>query len=202
MYCVGLTGTIASGKSLASNYFKSQGIDVLNADTIAKELTQKNTPALTEISRHFGKDFLTKKGDLDRRKLRSHIIHHPEERRWLEELLHPMIRQHIESAIKQCTSPYCIIEIPLLLDRTPYPYLQRVLLITAEPEQQIQRLMTRDECSETEARALLAQQESNNSRAEIADDIILNTGSIETLNDKLSQLHHNYLRAQAKNAPA
>jgi dephospho-CoA kinase len=198
MYCIGLTGTIASGKSLAIDYFKSQGIDTLNADVIARELTQNGSPALAEISRYFGKDFLTSNGDLNRRKLRSHIVAHPEDRQWLEQLLHPMIRQHIESAIAHCKSPYCVIEIPLLLDRTPYPYLNRVLLITSEPHQQIQRLMARDHCSETEAKALLAHQETNNHRAELADDIVLNTGSVDELNDKLDELHHNYLQERCR----
>lgn len=194
MYCIGLTGTIASGKSLAIDYFKSQGIDTLNADVIARELTQKDSPALTDISRHFGKDFFNPNGDLDRRKLRSHIIAHPDERQWLEQLLHPMIRQRIESAITQCKSPYCVIEIPLLQEKNHYPYLNRILLITSEPQQQIQRLMARDHCSEAEAIALLAHQESNNSRTDIADDIVLNTGSIDALQHQLNQLHQHYLQ--------
>ncbi len=194
MYCIGLTGTIASGKSLAINYFKSQGIDTLNADVIARELTQKGSQALTDISQHFGQDFLTSDGELNRRKLRSHILAYPDDRQWLEQLLHPMIRQRIEAAITHCKSPYCVIEIPLLLDKTPYPYLNRVLLITSEPQQQIQRLMARDNCSETEAKALLAHQETNNHRAALADDIVLNTGSVDELNRKLSELHQNYLQ--------
>lgn len=193
MYCIGLTGTIASGKSLAIDYFKSQGIDTLNADVIARELTQKGSPALAEISRYFGTSFLTSNNDLDRRKLRNHIVAHPKDKQWLEQLLHPMIRQRIESAITQCKSSYCVIEIPLLLDRTPYPYLNRVLLITSTPRQQIQRLMARDHCSETEAKALLAHQETNNHRAALADDILLNAGSIDELNCKLNKLHQNYL---------
>ena len=198
MYCIGLTGTIASGKSLAMEYFKSQGIDTLNADVIARELTQKGSPALVDISQYFGKEFLTSNGDLDRRILRSHIVGHPEDRQWLEQLLHPMIRQHIEAAIAYCKSPYCVIEIPLLLDRTPYPYLNRVLLITSEPQQQIQRLMARDHCTEAEAKALLAHQETNNHRAALADDIILNTSSVDELHCKLGELHHHYMGVVAQ----
>lgn len=195
MYCVGLTGTIASGKSLAMLYFKSQGIDTLSADEIAKELTQKNAPALTRIREHFGHDFFFDNGELNRRALRNHIVKHPKDREWLEQLLHPMIRQTIESAIRQCNSPYCVIEIPLLLDRTPYPYLNRVLLITSEPRQQIERLIERDRCTENEAKALLAHQSSNDQRAAIADDIVINTGSIDAFNQQLGRLHLNYLRA-------
>ena len=193
MYCIGLTGTIASGKSLAMDYFKSKGIDTLNADVIARELTQKGSPALKAIIQYFGHDFLTLNGDLDRRKLRNHIVTHPEKRQWLEQLLHPMIRQQLESALTHCKSPYCVIEIPLLLDRATYPYLNRVLLITSESQQQIQRLMARDNCSETEATLLLCHQETNNHREALADDIVLNTGSVDELNRRLDELHYNYL---------
>ncbi len=193
MYCVGLTGTIASGKSAALTYFKTLGIDTLSADDIAKQLTRKDSPALTQICLHFGNKILTEKGDLNRRQLRNHIMNHPADRLWLENLLHPLIRQHIELNISQCLEPYCVIEIPLLNDRKTFPYLNRVLLITSEPQQQIDRLMARDNCSKTEALSLLEHQKSNNNHATVADDILFNNGSIETFHNELNALHHRYL---------
>ncbi len=198
MYCIGLTGTIASGKSTAIDFFRTKGIDTLNADDIARQLTQKDTPALAEIGQYFGDDILTPNGELNRRLLRNHIMHHPESRHWLERLLHPQIRQKIELSISKCHSPYCIIEIPLLTDRSAYPYLQRVLLITALSQQQIERLIKRDHCSENEALALLTHQESNNNRATLADDIVFNNGSIDELHQKLNQLHQQYLKEALK----
>lgn len=193
MYCIGLTGTIASGKSAAISYFKTLGIDTLSADDIAKQLTRKDSPVLTQICQHFGNKILTADGELNRRQLRNHIMNHPTDRLWLENLLHPLIRQHIELGISQCHEPYCVIEIPLLNNRKTFPYLNRVLLITSEPQQQIARLMTRDNCSETEALALLAHQKSNNNHATLADDILFNTGSLEAFHNELNALHRRYL---------
>jgi dephospho-CoA kinase len=194
MYCVGLTGTVASGKSLALDYFKSLTIDTISADQISRQLTQQNSPALEEMCQYFGNDILDHTGALNRRALRRHILEHPEAKQWLEALLHPKIRQQIAAAISHSQSPYCVIEIPLLADRITYPYLQRVLLITSQPETQIQRLMSRDHCSEKEASALLTHQQANDHRHTIADDIIMNNGSIAELHQKLYPLHLNYLR--------
>ena len=193
MYCIGLTGTIASGKSAAIAYFKTLGIDTLSADDIAKQLTCKNSPAFTEICQHFGSNILTADGDINRRQLRNHIMNHPIDRLWLENLLHPLIRQRIELSITQCHGPYCVIEIPLLNNRKTFPYLNRVLLITSEPQQQIARLMARDNCLEAEAKALLEHQKSNNNREALADDILLNSGSIDAFHNALNALHHRYL---------
>lgn len=192
MYCVGLTGTIASGKSTVIAYFNQLGIDTINADTIAKELTTIDTPALKEIIDHFGHTFQLQTGELNRRLLRQHIMSHPTDKIWLENLLHPLIRKEIERRITISRSQYCIIEIPLLSDRNLYPYLNRVILITAEPEQQIKRLIARDHCSKTEAQKMLAQQEQNNNRATLADDVVLNNSSINELNKQLFALHQKY----------
>jgi dephospho-CoA kinase len=194
MYCIGLTGTIASGKSIAMAYFKEIGIETINADTLSRQLTEPPSPFLEQLIQHFGNACLDEHGLLDRPKLRAHIIKHPSDKHWLEQLLHPEIRRQIEAAIKQCHGPYCVIEIPLLLDRTPYPYLNRVLLITAEREHQIQRIIARDGCDKAWAAAILDLQETNNHRPAIADDIILNNGSMDTLYEKLYQLHQGYLR--------
>jgi dephospho-CoA kinase len=198
MYCVGLTGTIASGKSTAISYFNQLGIETLNADDIAKQLTRKQTPALNEISKHFGTQILLPSGELNRRQLRQQIMADQADKTWLENLLHPLIRKQIEMNITQCQSPYCVIEIPLLSDRRLYPYLNRVLLITAEPAQQIARLITRDNCSESEATALLGQQEKNNNRASLADDVIVNKSSMTALQSQLHKLHQTYLSQSKK----
>lgn len=194
MYCIGLTGTIASGKSTAMAYFKSRGVAVLSADDIAKGLTAPNMPALKKISDHFGPGVFTHNGELNRRLLRQTIMGSPTEKHWLEALLHPLIRQEIETQLTSCTGPYCVIEIPLLLDRKPYPYLSRVLLITADKEEQIRRLMARDHCTKTEALNLLHLQEHNNPRAALADDYVVNQGSPKALIEKLEALHVIYTR--------
>lgn len=185
MYCIGLTGTIASGKSTAISFFKKLGIDTLSADDIARQLTLKNTPALTKITHHFGKSILNSEGELNRSLLRQKILNHPDDRLWLENLLHPLIRKQIEHEIKYCKSSYCVIEIPLLTDRNTYPYLDRVLLITSDNNQQIHRLISRDQCSYEEAIKFVEHQEKMNNRHEFADDVICNNGLISDFHNQL-----------------
>lgn len=192
MYCVGLTGNIASGKSTVATYFAALGIDVISADNIAKELTRKAKPAFKAIHSHFGDAVLTITGELDRRYLRQIIFQNPTERIWLENQLHPLIRIQIENLTQAVTSPYCIIEIPLLRDRELYPYLNRILLVEAKPEQQIERLTTRDNCSKEDTLAILATQADKGMLHELADDVLENTGSLKELQKKVMQWHKIY----------
>lgn len=193
VYCVGLTGTIASGKSTVAQEFARLGIDIISADQISKELTKTNEPALQKIIEHFGQSLLTSTGELNRQHLREIIFNRPTERHWLENLLHPLIRKRIEQKTQHCTSPYCIIEIPLLTDKKSYPYLNRVLLILAQREQQISRLKQRDQSSKEQALAILKVQADEATLRALADDIIMNNGSVEDLQEHVIRLHEQYL---------
>lgn len=193
MYCVGLMGNIASGKSTVASFFKRQEIDVISADKIARELTASNQPAFYSIVNHFGHSIINGAGELDRQTLRAIIFSDPKQRLWLEKLLHPLIREHILHKITEVQSPYCLIEIPLLNDRADYPYLNRVLLVMADREQQVERVMLRDKVSREQALAILAAQPKDLKRREFADDIIINNGSLSELSKKIEKLHHQYL---------
>jgi dephospho-CoA kinase len=198
MYCIGLTGSIGSGKSTVAAQFAKLGIDIVSADHIARNLVQRDQPALQNIIQHFGTKVLTENGELDRRHLREIIAHNTLERMWLENLLHPLIRKEIEKTIQQCTSPYCIIEIPLLFDKTGYPYLNRILLVLAETELQIKRLMQRDHASRQHACAMLATTRNEEAkRLTIADDILTNDGTLDDLKKNVAHWHEIYLRNAA-----
>ncbi len=195
MYCIGLTGTTGSGKSTVASNFATLGINVISADEIAKQLTLKNEPAFQDILHHFGNAVLTPAGELNRPYLRQLIFKNKQERVWLEQLLHPLIRKQIEYNISNVTTPYCIIEIPLLTDGSNYPYLHRILLIKAERQQQIERFMARDNSSKEEALAVLLAQKANEAKhLDLADDILSNTGSRLELKEKVDALHTKYLR--------
>ena len=199
MYCFGLTGSIASGKSTVAKIFSQLGIDIISADHIAKALVQPNQPALEKIIQHFGPSITLDNGELNRRHLRELIINNPEDRLWLENLLHPLIRETIQQDIFDCKSPYCIIEIPLLTSTLNYPYLNRVLLILATPEQQVTRIQTRDKCSKQQASALLETTRiEDEKRLKIADDVIVNDGSLEVLQQQVLALHAKYLLVAKK----
>ncbi len=199
MYCVGLTGNIASGKSTVAALFKALGITIISADAESRELTGPNESAFQSIISHFGDRVLLPSGDLDRKLLRSIIFNHSEHRLWLEQLLHPLIRERILQKISQVRSPYCIIEIPLLNNLNGFPYLHRVLLVIAPLELQIKRIRERDNASEAQARAILATQTDNLKRQAFANDLIENDDSLEKLARQVEILHNNYLTLSATN---
>ena len=192
MYCVGLTGPIASGKSTVAGLFAEQGVDLISADAIAKELTSKGQPALTKIIQHFGKGFLDNAGHLQRGKLREHIFQDPLARKWLENLLHPLIRQAIATKILQAPKLYYMIEIPLLKNRQKYPYLNRILLISTVRNLQMQRLIQRDQHNEEQVKTIFAAQVEHHIDKAAVDDIIINTGSLADLKQEVLQLHQQY----------
>ncbi len=193
VYCVGLTGTIASGKSTVAGCFSKLGIEIISADQISKSLTAKTTPAFHEILHHFGTSILTPAGEIDRPQLRTLIFKDPKARRWLEHLLHPLIKEGIIHALQHVQSPYCLIEIPLLKLRTDYPYLNRVLFIESNPTQQIERAKARDGSSKADTLAILAAQANTAQVREIADDVLTNTGTLSDLDHQVLGLHQKYL---------
>lgn len=196
MYSVGLIGGIASGKSTVAQYFADLGVAVLSADTIAKQLTQPNEPAFLAIIDHFGTNILTHTGELDRRRLRTYLFQDPKERTWLEALLHPLIRQRLQQEHLKNQGPYDIIEIPLLKAKSDYPYLNRILWV--QTTQTLERLMARDDCSQEQAQAMIACQVSAEKQRAVADDVLVNDGSINELKKQVTLLHHDYvLRAQS-----
>lgn len=192
-YAIGLTGSIATGKSTAAAFFERHAIDIISADEIARDLTNYGEPALTSIVSHFGQGILKKNGELDRKALRKKIIRHPAERLWLEGYLHPQIRARIENALSDATSPYVMIEIPLLINRENYPYLKRVLLLQMDEELQLKCLMARDKCTYDDAVAMLKLQPREELRRAIADDVICNDGNPDHLEEALTALHFKYL---------
>jgi dephospho-CoA kinase len=193
IYSVGLTGNIASGKSTVAELFSSLGIKIINADQVSRELTVRNSIAYKEIINRFGTELTLENGELNRRQLRDTIFANPEERAWLERLLHPLIRQRLEQQIQLCTTPYCVVEIPLLIDKKNYPYLNRILLVTAPLDIQIKRVMARDQCTEEQALAIISVQPDIDERLKYADDVIVNDSELNELKTAVMSLHFKYM---------
>ena len=194
MYSIGLTGQIASGKSTVAKLFSTLGTEVVGADLIAKELTQRSKPAFQLIKEHFDITIIDETGEINRAKLRKLIFNDENARLWLENLLHPLIRNRIEQDLMTITSPYCIVEIPLLRDRKNFSFLDRVLFIESSEALKTSRVSKRDQCSEKAALNILATQGEINSQNIMPDDIIVNNGSIEQLQDEVKRLHQLYLQ--------
>ncbi len=192
-YSVGLTGNIASGKSTVAELFSDVGVQIINADQVSRQLTAKDTAAYKEIISHFGTLMVLENGELNRRLLRERIFTNPEDRIWLEQLLHPLIRQQLEQQIRHCITPYCIVEIPLLINKDPYPYLNKILLVTTSSDIQIQRVMQRDHCTKEHALAIISVQPPINERLKYADDVIVNDFGYNELATEVSRLHLKYL---------
>lgn len=194
MYAILLTGTIASGKSTVGKLFAQHGITRIDADHIAKALTEPDTDSYHKIIAHFGEKVIDPStAVLSRKKLRDIIFSDTSERLWLERLLHPLIREKIGEALAASTSPYSIVEIPLLFNREKYPFGKRVLLILAPEYIQVQRLLARDHIDAQQAQAILASQPDEQTRIKLADDIIMNDQDIKHLQTEVEELHQKYL---------
>ena len=119
-YIVALTGGIGSGKSTVANAFADLGINVIDADIIARQVVEPGAPALHAIADHFGANMIAADGTLQRRALRERIFANPEEKNWLNDLLHPLIQQETQHQIQQATSPYVLWVVPLLVENSLY----------------------------------------------------------------------------------
>ncbi len=193
MLTIGLTGGIASGKTLAARYFAELGITVIDADIIARDVVVAGTAAHEKIIQHFGTRVLDKNGGLLREKLREVIFVDANEREWLEQLLHPLILQEIKQRIKQAHSLYCIVVIPLLLEKNTNEGIDRILVIDAPETLQIQRLKQRDNLTEDLIKAILRTQLTRQQRLPKADDVIINDGEVTQLKQEVNKLHNKYL---------
>lgn len=192
-FVLGLTGGIGSGKSAASNWFERQGITVVDADVVAREIVEIGQPALTAIQQHFGDWVLMNNGELNRRALREHIFKEPSTRHALEAITHPAIRLSIIQQLAQASSPYVILVSPLLFETNQHELTQRTLLIDATEQLQIQRASTRDGQNIEQIQKIIQAQMPRSEKQKFANDIVLNDGHLDHLYAQLRPLHLAYL---------
>ena len=190
---VGLTGGIGSGKSEVSHRFEQLGVTIVDADLIARQVVAPNTPALSEIAAHFGRELLNSDGSLNRTRLRQIIFTSPNERIWLESLLHPIIRQETQRQLATHTSPYCILVSPLLLETDQFQLVDRILVVDTNEQLQTHRAAERDQTSTDQIQKIIATQLSRHQRLNKADDVIVNQGTLAELGEKVHALHKKYL---------
>jgi dephospho-CoA kinase len=197
---VGVTGGIASGKTTIANLFQQHfNIDIVDADVIARDVVAPNSAGLNAIITHFGNTILHADGSLHRKELRRIIFSQPDEKAWLDNLLHPMIRQQMQQALTKVNSPYALLVVPLLIENKLQSMVDRVLVIDVDPEIQIARTIQRDNVSREQAEKILAAQASRQQRLAIADDIINNHVSNDELLQIISTLNKKYLAIAEKN---
>ena len=194
MLIIGLTGGIGSGKSVASDKFKSLGIVVVDADVASRTVVEPGKPALKEIQDHFGSGIITAEGKLDRNKLREIIATDAKERKWLESVLHPKIGEQITKEISESTSIYTLFVAPLLLETNSQEMCSRVVVVDVPKDVQIQRTAKRDKVSSNQVEQMVAAQMKREKRLEKADDVLLNNGTIEDLEKQVEELHKKYIQ--------
>ena len=174
MYVVAITGGIGSGKTTVANQFAELGIEVVDADVIAREVVEPGTPALAAIAAHFGSDVITPDGQLDRRRLRERVFTDPQGKGWLNALLHPSFAPRCSASVRYCSLPYCLLVVPLLVENRLTALANRVLVIDVDEATQIERTCRRDGVSHEQAQAILAAQASRAERLAAADDVLDN----------------------------
>lgn len=199
-YTVALTGGIGSGKTTVANAFSRCGVNVVDADVIARQVVEPGTPALAAIGERFGDTVINADGTLNRRMLRERIFSSPADKAWLNAQLHPLIHQETQRQIVQATSPYVLWVVPLLVENQLHTKADRVLVVDVSPEIQLSRTMQRDGVTREHAEQILAAQATREARLAVADDVIDNNGAPDAVASDVARLHAAYLRYAAQAA--
>ena len=192
-FIVGLTGGIGSGKTTVANLFAELGITLVDADIVAREVVAKGSEGLTRIIEHFGADVCQNDGSLNRIALREIIFNQPHQRDWLNNLLHPMIRNTMLKQVQQADSAYVIMVVPLLFENGLDKLVNTTLVVDVDPKLQISRTSERDKVASTQVEQIILSQMPRDQRLSKADDIIDNQGQLNALRSKVASLHHKYL---------
>ncbi|MDA9947300.1 dephospho-CoA kinase [bacterium] len=190
---IGLTGGIGSGKSAAANFFHSEGVTVLDADQLAREVIEQNTPGFQSIVDYFGSDIIGEDGYIDRAKLRQEIFDDKEKKKAIESIIHPLVRDLMAERIAASTSPYSIIMVPLIFETNSMSAYNRILVIDCDTKLQLERATLRDNNSSEQIQKILDSQCSRTERLSIANDVIPNNDTLENLKTRSLAMHKFYL---------
>lgn len=200
MFIVGITGGIGSGKSAVTTILQTLNIQVVDADIVAREVVEHGSPALEAIKQRFGPEALLADGSLNRAKLRGIIFNKPEEKSWLESLLHPLIRESIICQLNNTKSDYCVLASPLLFETNQHQLTDFNVVVDTPEELQIERTTKRDGNTESQVKSIIQSQLPRADRNAKADYLIINESSLEDLKAKVALLHQVLLeKAEQKN---
>ena len=194
MLRIGLTGGIASGKTLIAHEFVALGAIVIDTDTIAREVVVPGSAGASRLRKVFGDHVFATDGTLARKRLRQLVFGDPALRLELETLLHPLIRARTLAALATTLAPYAIVAVPLLVETGFAAHVDRVLVVTCPREKQIERLIARDAITRSEAVAMIEAQVTDQARQAAADDVIDNGGPIGATLARVAELHRRYLQ--------
>ncbi|WP_138437245.1 dephospho-CoA kinase [Marinobacter shengliensis] len=197
MKIVGLTGGIGSGKSTVVRIFGDLGVHWVDADDVAREVVEPGTAGLAAIAEHFGREILQADGALDRAALRQRVFENPEERIWLERLLHPVIREELvrqlQSPDATYSQPYVLLVSPLLLETDQHELVDRIVVVDVPEDIQIERTMARDDNSQAQVERIMAAQMARDERRSRADAVIDNNCPLQDVERQVCELHNRFL---------
>ena len=192
-YVVGITGGIGSGKSAVTDHLETKGITVVDADKVARVVVEPGTSGLAAIAEHFGQEILLPDGGLDRAALRKLVFDNPDERKVLEGITHPRIREEIARQLNEASSPYVVLASPLLLESGQNSFADYVVVVDVPESVQLNRTMARDDNSEQLVKSIMAAQLNRETRLSRADTSISNDGTLEELYARVDDLHQDLL---------
>lgn len=192
-WVLGLTGGIGCGKTAVSNMLEQLGITIVDADIIARQVVKPKSDGLNAIVRKFGHSILLSDGTLNRSALRERIFTNSADKEWLNNLLHPLIRNKIYNDLTAAKSPYVVLVAPLLFENALDKLCNRTLLIDIPQNVQIERTASRDNVSVEQVKAIIAAQMSREDKQKKADDILNNDRALNDVNHDLLTLHKRYL---------
>ncbi|WP_276755721.1 dephospho-CoA kinase [Pseudoalteromonas marina] len=192
-WVLGLTGGIGCGKTAVSNMLEQLGITIVDADIIARQVVKPKSDGLNAIVSKFGQSILLSDGTLNRSALRERIFTNRADKEWLNNLLHPLIRNKIHNDLTAAKSPYVVLVAPLLFENGLDKLCNRTLLIDIPQSVQIERTASRDNVSVEQVKAIIAAQMSREDKQKKADDILNNDRALNDVNHDLLTLHKRYL---------
>ena len=190
---IGLTGGIGSGKSAAAALFKDIGVDLIDADDLARDSLSINSEGYKLFIEEFGDKYLDENKNINRELIRKLIFNDSDAKSKLENIIHPIVRSGIESFIKNTKSNYCIIVVPLIFETNSSKIYDRVLVIDCDVDVQISRTSKRDNQTKSDIENIINKQATREQRLSIADDVIVNNGSLDLLRNEVLKIHKKYL---------
>jgi len=190
---VGLTGGIGSGKSRAGKFFQEVGIDVIDADNVAKNIINTNVEAKQVFIEKFGQKYIDSNQQIERNLLRDEIFKDINKKNILESIVHPFVRKEIQIFIENSESIYKVIMVPLIYETNSMKFYEKIIVVDCDEEKQISRASKRDNQTKSNIKNIIKNQASRQERLSIADEIIHNNSSIENLKNQVLKIHQKFL---------
>ncbi|MFJ7646039.1 dephospho-CoA kinase [Lysinibacillus sp. NPDC097279] len=188
---IGLTGSIASGKSTVAKMMTALGLPIVDADVVARDVVKPGTETLALIVQNFGEDILLDDGNLNRPKLGDIIFHEPAKRKILNDIMHPAIRQEMltqRDAYLEAGQKHVVMDIPLLFESKLQHFVERILVVSVSEEVQLRRLMERNQLSKEDALARMHSQLPMSVKEKSAHAVIYNNENIQQTEEQLIKI--------------